>query len=248
MTASPAKRLAFFLPNIFTGMNMACGFSSMILSTKGMHFEAAMILILGAIFDSVDGRVARLTGTSSSFGEQFDSMSDAVSFGVAPAFLMYEKYLFEYGRMGGVVAFIYLLCAALRLARFNANISKVRSDFFQGLPSPGAALAIIGLVLLADRFPEIDSYSYIWLFYTAFYGILMITTIPFHSFKDGQLVKNHKRMLLFIFFLTAALTVVYYRIMFAVGMALYVLISLGFYLYNLKEFGDAFQWSEDSES
>ena len=248
MTASPAKRLAFFLPNIFTGMNMACGFSSMILSTKGMHFEAAMILILGAIFDSVDGRVARLTGTSSSFGEQFDSMSDAVSFGVAPAFLMYEKYLFEYGRMGGVVAFIYLLCAALRLARFNANISKVRSDFFQGLPSPGAALAIIGLVLLADRFPEIDNYSYIWLFYTAFYGILMITTIPFHSFKDGQLVKNHKRMLLFVFFLTAALTVVYYRIMFAVGMALYVLISLGFYLYNLKEFGDAFQWSEDSES
>lgn len=244
----PSKRLAFFLPNIFTGLNMACGFSSMVLTTRGLHFEAAMILILGAIFDSVDGRVARLTGTSSSFGEQFDSMSDAVSFGVAPAFLMYQKYLYQYGRLGAVVSFIYLLCAALRLARFNANISKVRSDFFQGLPSPGAALAIIGLVLLSDRFPVVDDYSYIWMFYTAFYGILMVTTIPFHSFKDGQLIRNHKRMLLFIFFLIAALTVVYYRIMFAVGMALYVVLSLVFYFYKMKEFGDAFQWSEESES
>ncbi|MBC98128.1 MAG: CDP-diacylglycerol--serine O-phosphatidyltransferase [Halobacteriovoraceae bacterium] len=244
----PSKRLAFFLPNIFTGLNMACGFSSMVLTTRGLHFEAAMILILGAIFDSVDGRVARLTGTSSSFGEQFDSMSDAVSFVVAPAFLMYQKYLYQYGRLGAVVSFIYLLCAALRLARFNANISKVRSDFFQGLPSPGAALAIIGLVLLSDRFPVVDEYSYIWMFYTAFYGILMVTTIPFHSFKDGQLIRNHKRMLLFIFFLIAALTVVYYRIMFAVGMALYVVLSLVFYFYKMKEFGDAFQWSEESES
>jgi len=243
----PSKRLTFFLPNIFTALNMACGFSSMVLSTRGMHYEAAMILILGAIFDSVDGRVARLTGTASSFGEQFDSMSDAVSFGVAPAFLMYQKYLYQYGRIGAVVSFVYLLCAALRLARFNANISKVRSDFFQGLPSPGAALAIIGLVLFADRFPAIDKYSYLWLFYTAFYGILMVTTIPFHSFKDGELIRKHKRTLLFIFFLVAALTVAYYRVMFALGMALYVLISLGFYFYKMKEFGDAFQWTEDSE-
>jgi len=244
----PSKRLAFFLPNIFTGMNMACGFSSMVLCTRGLYFESAMILILGAIFDSVDGRVARLTGTSSNFGEQFDSMSDVVSFGVAPAFLIYQKYLFQYGRLGAVISFLYLLCAALRLARFNANISKIRSDFFQGLPSPGAALAIIVLVLLSDRFPIIDEYSYLWIFYTAFYGILMVTTIPFHSFKDGQLIRNHKRMLLFIFFLIAALVVVYYRVMFALGMAVYVLISLVFYLYKMKEFGDAFQWSEETES
>lgn len=227
---------------------MACGFTSIIFSTTEMYFEAAMILILGAIFDSVDGRVARLTGTASHFGEQFDSMSDIVSFGVAPAFLMYEKYLFKFGRLGGAVAFIYLLCAALRLARFNANLSKIRSDFFQGLPSPGAALGIVGLILLANRFPILDGYAYIWIFYTVFYGILMVTTIPFHSFKDGALVKNHKRMLLFIFFLGATLTVVYYRIIFALGMALYVFLSLGFYFYKIKEFGDAFQWSEDVES
>lgn len=227
---------------------MGCGFSSMIFSSRGMHFEAAMILILGAIFDSVDGRVARLTGTSSSFGEQFDSLSDVVSFGVAPAYLIYQKYLMAYGRLGAVVSFIFLLCAALRLARFNANIAKVRSDFFQGLPSPGAALAIIGLILLADKFPIIDDYSFVALIYTALYGILMITTIPFHSFKNSELVRRHKRAMLFFFFLGAALTVIYYKVMFALGMATYVTASLIYYFTRIKEFGDAFEWSEESEN
>ncbi len=245
---STAKRLAFFLPNAFTAMNMACGFTSMILSTRGELYYAAIILILGAIFDSVDGRVARLTGTSSSFGEQFDSMSDMVSFGVAPAFLIFHKYLHQYGRLGGVISFVFLLCAALRLARFNANLSKFRSDFFQGLPSPGAALGIIGLILLADRFPIIDEYSYLALFYTAFYGILMITTIPFHSFKNSHMAKNKKRVVLIFLFLGAALTVIYYKIMFALGMACYVVISLAYYLLRIKEFGDAFEWSEESDS
>ncbi|MCF8057966.1 MAG: CDP-diacylglycerol--serine O-phosphatidyltransferase [Bacteriovoracaceae bacterium] len=245
---SPAKRFAFFLPNIFTGLNMACGFSSMVFATRGMHYEAAMILILGAIFDSVDGRVARLTGTSSHFGEQFDSLSDAVSFGVAPAFLIYQKYLLNYGRLGAVISFFYLLCAALRLARFNANITKVRSDFFQGLPSPGAALGMIGLILLADKFPQLNEYSEYTLGYTAIYALLMITTIPFHSFKDSDFVRRHKRAILFFFFVGAALTVIYYQVMFALGMAIYVLFSLFYYLYKIKEFGDAFQWSEDSDS
>ena len=242
-----SKRLAFFLPNIFTGLNMACGFASMVLASRGLHYEAAMILILGAIFDSVDGRVARLTGTSSSFGEQFDSLSDAVSLGVAPAFLIFNKYLSQYGRLGAVISFVYLLCAALRLARFNANIAKVRSDFFQGLPSPGAAMGVLGLVLLAEKFPVVDEYSLYALPYTAIYGILMITTIPFHSFKNSELVRKHKRAILFLFFITAALTVIYYQIAFALGMALYVLISLFYYLYKMKEFGDAFEWTEEAE-
>ena len=242
-----SKRLAFFLPNIFTGLNMACGFASMVLASRGLHYEAAMILILGAIFDSVDGRVARLTGTSSSFGEQFDSLCDAVSFGVAPAFLIFNKYLSQYGRLGAVISFVYLLCAALRLARFNANIAKVRSDFFQGLPSPGAAMGVLGLVLLAEKFPVVDEYSLYALPYTAIYGILMITTIPFHSFKNSELVRKHKRAILFLFFITAALTVIYYQIAFALGMALYVLISLFYYLYKMKEFGDAFEWTEEAE-
>lgn len=244
---SPGKRIAFFLPNIFTALNMACGFASMIFASKGMFYEGAVVLIIGAIFDSVDGRVARLMGTASSFGEQFDSLSDAVSFGVAPSFLIYHKYLHSYGRLGAVVSFFFLLCAALRLARFNANITKVRSDFFQGLPSPGAALAIIGLILLADKFPVVDDYSYLALIYTSFYAVLMVTTVPFHSFKNSDLIKKYKRALLFIFFVGCALTFIYYKIMFALGMAGYVLLSLSYYFIKRKEFGDAFQWSEDTD-
>ena len=134
------KKLAFFLPNSFTALNLACGFFSILLSFKGEFYFACIVLGLGAIFDSVDGRVARLTGTQSSFGEQFDSLSDLISFGMAPSFLVFNRFLSESGRVGVIVAFFYLLCGALRLARFNANINKVSSTFFQGLPIPSGAL------------------------------------------------------------------------------------------------------------
>ena len=94
---------------------------------------ATILIFIGAIFDLVDGRIARLTGTTSLFGEQFDSMSDLISFGFAPSVLMYNFFLIDMGRPGQVVAFVFLLCGALRLARFNANIEKISSEFFQGL-------------------------------------------------------------------------------------------------------------------
>ena len=134
------KKLAFFLPNCFTAMNMACGFWSIIWSTAGRFYEACLILVLGAVFDSVDGRVARKMGTQSSFGEQFDSLSDLITFGIAPSILFYGFYLKSFERLGVVIALLYLLCGALRLARFNANIEKVSSDYFQGLPIPGCLL------------------------------------------------------------------------------------------------------------
>ena len=241
-----AKKLAFFLPNSFTALNMACGFASIIFSYNQRPFEAALILILGAIFDSVDGRVARLTGTQSSFGEQFDSMSDVVSFGMAPAFLMYLTYLKDFGRLGAVASFIFLLCGALRLARFNANIDKVSSDFFQGLPIPGAALAIVGFIFLTDRFPVLNDYPIVAMVYTVFYGVLMVTTVPFFSFKRSEWIKRHKRTTFFICFILAALTFSYYRIMVGTGMLVYVVGSILFYLKNKKEFGDVFHWMEES--
>lgn len=242
-----SKRLAFFLPNIFTALNMACGFASILLSIQGKVYEACMVLILGAIFDSVDGRVARMTGTSSSFGEQFDSLSDLISFGLAPAILVHQKYLFQYGRLGAVVSFVFLLCAALRLARFNANIEKIGREFFQGLPSPGAALAVIGSVLLSTEFSSVDNVSLLYLPYTAFYGILMITTIPFYSFKDSDFIKKHRKLSLFILFMCVAITVSYYQIMIVLGMALYVVGSLLYYLRHRRDSVDVFHWAEESE-
>src|SRR5687767_3072151 len=98
------KKWAYFLPNVFTALNMGCGFMAIMWAIKGQHYKACMILVLGALFDSVDGRIARLTGTESSFGEQFDSMSDLLSFGIAPSLLFYHRFLDQFGRPGMMLA------------------------------------------------------------------------------------------------------------------------------------------------
>ena len=152
MSDKKFDKLVFFLPNTFTALNMGCGFVAIMYSMQGSFYKACMFLVLGAIFDSVDGRVARLTGTQSSFGEQFDSLSDLISFGIAPSLIFYNKFLTGTGRIGIVIAFLFLLCGALRLARFNANINNVSSDYFQGLPIPGAALAILSYILISLEF------------------------------------------------------------------------------------------------
>ena len=226
---------------------MACGFASIILAIGGNYFEAASVLVLGVIFDSVDGKIARLTETQSSFGEQFDSMSDMVSFGLAPAILMYQKYLHEYERLGIAVAFIYVLFTALRLARFNASINKVSNSYFQGLPSPGAALAIIGYIFLTHKYPKLNDIPFVPMVYTFFYGILMILNIPFSSFKDLDWTRKHKRRALFFFFIMATLTFIYYKIMFALGIFVHVLISFILYFKRKQNFQDILQWKEEEE-
>jgi CDP-diacylglycerol--serine O-phosphatidyltransferase len=186
------QKWIFFLPNTFTALNMACGFMAMLFAMKGQFYQACLVIGLGAIFDSVDGRVARLTGTQSPFGEQFDSMSDVISFGVAPAFIFYFKFLSNEGRIGIVLTFIYILCGALRLARFNANIEKVKSDYFQGLPIPGSAIGVIALVLASGEFGEYLNKNYITLPYILLYSLLMVSNIPFLLLKIQLGRKNIK--------------------------------------------------------
>lgn len=241
------RRLAFFLPNTFTALNMACGFFSIILGYKGDFYPASMILVLGAIFDSVDGRVARMTGTQSAFGEQFDSISDVVSFGVAPAFLVYNKFFVDMGRIGLITSFIFLLCGALRLARFNANIDKVSSDFFQGLPIPSGALAMIGLTLFSTVVPEINHLKPLLIAYVLFYSFLMISNIPFNSFKKSQWVKAHKKRVLFIIFSILILTAIYEEVMIGSVVLAYVLGSLAYFFMNKGAMGDMFEWKNEEE-
>ncbi len=241
------KRWAFFLPNTFTALNMACGFYSVILSWRGEFYPAAMILLLGAIFDSVDGRVARMTGTQSPFGEQFDSMSDVVSFGVAPAFLVYNRFFADFGRVGLVVSFIFMLCGALRLARFNANINQVSSAFFQGLPIPSAALALIGATLFSIEFPVVLEYRVALIPYVLFFSFLMISNIPFNSFKKSEWVKNHKKRVLFLIFLVIALTFTYEHIMIGAVILIYVLGSLLYFFKNKGALEDMIQWKSEDD-
>ena len=229
------KKWAYFLPNTFTCLNMACGFASVMLSMAGDFYKAALVLILGAIFDSVDGRVARLTGTQSSFGEQFDSMGDLISFGLAPAMLFYHRFLSGYGKVGMVISFIFLLCGALRLARFNATINKISSDYFQGLPIPLGALALVGHVLLSLEFQDIINIPYFPFLYILFYSVLMISNIPFYSFKRSDWVRENKKKVLLLIFLTLALIVIYEELMVVVFVTTYVLSSISYFFLNREK-------------
>jgi CDP-diacylglycerol--serine O-phosphatidyltransferase len=241
------KRLAYFLPNTFTALNMACGFLSIIFALKGRFYFASVILLLGAIFDSVDGRVARMTGTQSSFGEQFDSISDVISFGVAPAMSMYLKFFAGLGRLGAVASFLYLLCGALRLARFNANIKKVSSDFFQGLPIPGAALALVGFILFSTIYNMGEYRNYIAVAYIVFFSLLMISNIPFASFKNSPYVKKHKRQVLALIFLVFISILLNEEVMIFVVINIYVFSCMIYDFVNRKKLSHVLNWDEEED-
>lgn len=241
------KSLAFFLPNTFTALNMACGFVAMLQSFKGEFYSACMLIVLAAFFDMMDGRVARMTGTQSQFGEQFDSLSDLISFGLAPAIIFYFKFLIDHGRIGILLSFFFMLCGALRLARFNANIDKVKSDYFQGLPIPAGACAVISFILISLNFPEVALFKVIPMLYIGFYGVLMISSIPFPSFKNSDYVRNHKKQVLMIIFLVLGSLFIYEEVMIPVLISIYVVSSLFYVLLNREKFAGIFDWKNDPE-
>ena len=188
------RRGIYILPNLLTTAALFCGYFAIV---QAMHqrFEAAAIAIFVAmVFDGLDGRVARLTGTQSEFGAQYDSLSDMVSFGVAPALLAYQWALMDLNKLGWIVSFIYCSGAALRLARFNTNIGVVDKRFFQGLPSPAAAALIAGIVWVSiDNGLSPD--ESIWLksaacLLTFIAGISMVSNFPFWSGKNINLRKS----------------------------------------------------------
>src|SRR5690625_2545059 len=142
------RRSIYLLPNAFTTANLFSGFYAIVQAINGRYEIAAIALFFAMVFDAMDGRVARLTKTQSAFGEQYDSLADMTSFGLAPALVMYQWALQDLGRWGWLAAFIYVVGAALRLARFNINVAVVDKRFFQGLPSPAAAALMAGFLWL----------------------------------------------------------------------------------------------------
>jgi len=182
----PRNKGIYLLPNLFTLAALFCGFFS-IVNAMNHRFEVAAIAIFcSLVLDGMDGRVARMTNTQSAFGEQFDSLADMVSFGVAPALVAYEWVLKDLGKLGWLAAFTYCAGAALRLARFNANIGVVDKRFFQGLPSPAAAALLAGFIWLADdnAIPVKDSAIPILTFFITIYaGLTMVSNANFYSGK-----------------------------------------------------------------
>lgn len=182
--AGPRKGI-FLLPNLLTTGGLFSGFYAIVASMNG-HFEAAAVAIFVAmIFDGLDGRVARLTNTQSEFGAQYDSMSDMLSFGMAPALVAYNWGLADYGKFGWLAAFIYVACAALRLARFNANLGVTDGRFFQGLASPAAAAIVAGMVWCGSIYEiDGDNIGYLVGVLTIVVGLLMVSNFRYNSFKD----------------------------------------------------------------
>lgn len=176
----------YVLPNSFTIAALFCAFYAITQSMHGRFDSAAQFIFLSMILDGMDGRVARLTNSQSAFGEQLDSLADMVSFGVAPALIVYNWQLFHFGKLGYAIAFIYCACAALRLALFNTLIGKVDKKWFIGIPSPTAAALVVGMVWLgrhhASWFDK-DG-SILVLLMTLFAGLSMVAQVRFWSFKE----------------------------------------------------------------
>ncbi len=246
MDKNDPKAIHFILPNLFTALNIGCGFFAIIFAFKGQFYQACLAIGIGAIFDLFDGKVARWTGTQSAFGEQFDSLSDLISFGLAPALIFYIRFLSESGRAGIILAFIYLLCGALRLARFNVNLDKVSSDYFQGLPIPGAALALISFILFSLETQLLQN-RILCMLYIGFYAILMISTLPFFSLKKTSWISKHKKKVFILILLVAASILVYEEVMLFGLMNLYVIGSILAFLANRKKFKQGIIDLDDEE-
>ena len=180
-------RGVYLLPNLFTTANLFAGFYSLVCTMSGQFNTAAMIIFIAMILDGLDGRVARMTNTQSAFGAEYDSLSDMVAFGLAPAVLAYQWALIEMGQLGLGVSFIFAACAALRLARFNTQIGKVDKRWFIGLASPAAAGVVAGTVwavwaISEDGVAAEDLHiSFIMVFaaIVALAGLLMVSNVKY---------------------------------------------------------------------
>ncbi len=179
------RRGVYLLPNSITLAALFCSFYAIVQGMNGSFEQAAIYIFYAMVLDGMDGRIARMTHTQSEFGEQLDSLADMVSFGAAPALIMYEWALKDLGRAGWIAAFIYCAGAAMRLARFNTNIGMVDKRFFQGLPSPAAAALVAGFIwAMIDAAVMTRNISWIAWGVTVFAGITMVTNVPFYSFKE----------------------------------------------------------------
>jgi CDP-diacylglycerol--serine O-phosphatidyltransferase len=192
---SPEKsrgRGIYILPNLFTAGNLFFGFYSILAGFQHHWKEASLAILIAAIFDNLDGKVARLAHATSAFGVEFDSLADLVSFGAAPAFLVYNSDLFQFHRLGIAASFLFLACGALRLARFNVMTAKVSSKYFLGLPIPAGALVLVSSELarhgpLSHVFPFPSGF---FLLITYVVSIMMVSPVRYRSFKEIHLLKK----------------------------------------------------------
>jgi len=216
--------LIYILPNLFTASSIFVGVISIVEASKGNFFLASWLILLALIFDGLDGRIARMTNTTSQFGVEFDSLADIVSFGIAPAMLLYFFIGDEYGRFGILVSAIYVIFGAIRLARFNISTAKTDPNVFIGLPIPTAAIFISMWILLFHKY-ALEDYGITLLFLTLGIAVLMVSNFRYPSFKKVRLDKPMVFKTIIILMLTASLLYLFSAEGFAI-------ILLGYTLYG----------------
>ncbi len=217
------KNRIYLLPNLFTTGNLFCGFYGLVSAIQGDFFKAAVAILVAMIFDILDGRVARYTGSTSRFGIEYDSLCDLVSFGVAPAILVYTFALQTYGRYGWLAAFLYVACAALRLAKFNVQAVK-ESSYFTGLPSPGAAGLMASTVLFSLWFGLEQPVKHIAILIMVYIiSYLMVSNAPYFSFKKFSFAEKHPFYALVFFVLILTVMAAEPPLTLFIGFLLYTL-------------------------
>ena len=200
------RRGVYVLPNLLTSGCLFMGFYSIAATYTGGFEKAAMAIVGAAIFDGLDGRVARMTGTTTKFGVEYDSLADVIAFGAAPAFLVYGWALSGFGRWGWMASFLYLICGALRLARFNVQINTVEKGKFNGLPIPAAAICVSSIVMLFYHLGGSGGFKHIAVLLTIYVlAFLMVSNVKFNSFKDLEPFRRRPFNTLVVFVFLAML-------------------------------------------
>ena len=224
----PAARLKkgiYLIPSLFTTGNLFCGFFSMIAAIEGQFLQAAILIILANLLDGLDGAIARVTKTTSQFGVEFDSLADLISFGVAPAVLVYFWALSPLGIWGWLAASLYVICGALRLARFNVQVSTVEKTHFIGLPIPAAAEMIVATVLMYQFLGGATAFHKPIILLLVIYGLagLMVSNFRYLSFRQLDLKRRHPFWLLLSVILLIKLSIAEPQIMLFSVFLLYTL-------------------------
>lgn len=220
-------RGVYLLPNLITSAALFAGFYAIVAAMNGHFSQAAIAILVAGVLDGMDGSVARMTNTQSKFGAEYDSLSDCVAFGVAPGLVAYAWGLTEVGKLGWAAAFLYVVCAALRLARFNVQADSSDKRFFTGLPSPsGAALVATMVWLGASRGVDGTEIAFLVALATAGAGLLMVSSVQYHSFKEYHVGRVPMRVLLGVIILFAIVVMDPPLVLLTVAL-LYILGGLG---------------------
>lgn len=213
----------YILPNSLTLCGMFCGFYAILASLKNHYAYASWAILIAVIFDGMDGWVARLTNSTTKFGIELDSLSDLVAFGVAPAVILYSWALQPFGRVGWGAAFLYVICGALRLARYNVQMGTTESKAFTGLPIPGAGTVVASLVLFYNEmWGSMVGRNYVVLFLVILLAALMVSTLRFHGLKEFDFKKRKPFWLLVVIGVAFVLIFMYPEIVIFIFSIIYV--------------------------